>query len=171
VFAGGNFGPADGMRTNTQGFQNDRLVNGYFTGLKQVVNGYGQEFLHSAVNVDPDYLEAGAAVDLIHPAGQAFAALQVRDYGDRVAGIQASVIRADFLDGSGQFVTQDTRVGEERLVAPESVKIGAANANPAHPDKGFTRAGGRPVNFFDIQLVRLAADNTFHLWAYFPLKS
>ena len=44
-------------------------------------------------------------------------------------------IRADFGDLSGEFVTENTRVAEERLIALEGVQIGPADADPPDSDE------------------------------------
>ena len=89
------------------------------------------------------YLDAGAAVALAAAAGNAAAAVHVRfdaavvTDGDR----QVLAAGADGLDLHGELVAHHTRVGEERLVAVESVEVGATDAYPVHAHECHALAG------------------------------
>ncbi|MNC21342.1 hypothetical protein D3C75_693180 [compost metagenome] len=88
---------------------------------------------------------------------------------DLVTGPQPFRVVADVLNRSGQLMPKHARVSEIRLVAPERMEIGTANADPANPDNRFAGLGLRLRQILPVhEFPDFLADNSFHYYIRSP---
>ena len=98
---------------------------------------------HAAVGVDAQNLKLRTAIGLPGATGDAHAAVEIRLHRAQIADLDPCrlCVRPERDDLHPQFMAQDAGIAEKRLPSPECVEIGAADADPAHGNQRFARAG------------------------------
>ena len=87
-------------------------------------------FSECAVALYAEGLIELASVEAAPAAGWTFAAVGIRGYGDGGSGLELPWdIWAEFQNGCGDFVAGDARVGDERILAAETIEVGTAEAD------------------------------------------
>ena len=136
-------GAFDGVRADAERLDERELIQRQLRGGMQLARGQHELLAHPAVGVDAEHLDVRAAIRLAPAAGDAFLAVDVRLDRAAVAGFDVVDALADGDDLHAEFVPEDARVGEERLLAVESVDVGAAHADAVHAHQGLARPRAR----------------------------
>src|SRR5438128_2479866 len=106
-----------------------------------------------------------AAIRLPTPAGDALATVEVGLDGTPVAWSNPSYGGTYLYYLYTKLMAEDSGIAEERLPAPKSVHIGAANTNPPHPHQRLTGTrAGRFRRIGKCKATRLFQGNGFHLF-------
>lgn len=145
-FAGLRVAALDGVVADGEGFDEGEFVVGEFVPGVEFVGGDGPIcFAESAGAVDPDDLDAGAAVGGALLRGAGIGVVDVGFEGAFVARFDVGDALADGDDFEAEFVAGGAGVGEEGELAEVAGEVGAADAHAVGADEGFAGAGGRGV--------------------------
>ena len=139
-------GSSDRVGADGQGFNEGELVGVQTWAFDQGGEGHLDELPETAIGMDTEDLNGGAAIGFMGSAGDAGAATKVREQGDQVAGLEHIGIGGrwgQFDDFGADFMAEDTGVLKKGLGTIEGVEIGAADTDLFHPEQGGWGAGGR----------------------------
>ena len=107
----------------------------------KLARGQAELLAHPAVGMHAEHFDVGAAVRFSTAAGDALLTIDIRLHRTPIAGLYVSYPVAYRNDFNTKLVTQDTRIGKERLFAGEGVEIGAAYANSVNADERLAGSG------------------------------
>ena len=97
-------------------------------------------------------------------AGDADATIQIRFNSTNVARFKARYVRSQRHDFDAQFVSENARIGKERLVTLEGVNVGATDANATNPHHGLAwQRPCRRLRFRKLKLARFVENDGFHV--------
>jgi hypothetical protein len=121
-------------------------------------------FAHPAIDVDPKHRQFNAAIRLTPPAGDAGPTIEVGLNRTILAGSNPMSLSAQLQYLDAELMPKDSRISKKRLIAPESMDVGATNANTVHPNQGLIRLKGRGCRL-EVHLgetARFFQTNCFH---------
>src|SRR5271168_3431717 len=111
------------MRTDSQRFNQDQLIEGKAGRLMQEVEPDRQQRLHASVDVYPKNAEPHAAVGSTAPAGRANTAVDVRINRTAVPNFNSPFVGPDLDHLARQLVTQHAGIRISRVSARQGVEI------------------------------------------------
>ena len=126
-----------------------------------LLSGTATMIAEAAVDVHAEHPDALAAVRLAAPAGDAVAAGQVGNDGDRLPRPHGTAGRC-LHDLAPELMAHDAGVGQERLLAAEDVEIGAADADTTDADQHFAGSGRGLRSLHQRQAARLVTEYGSH---------
>jgi hypothetical protein len=109
--------------------------------------------LHPSIDVYSDQTKSFAAVRSSGFASTALTATDVRFNGASVPWLQPSIILRDLCDFARKLMTQNTRIGIDRMSSRERVKVASTNTYPMNLNQGFSTGGHRTR---DLKINKLA---------------
>jgi hypothetical protein len=151
------------MGADAQRLDERKLVQRELRRLVKLVDWHAQEFSHAAVGVHAEDLQVDATVGFAATSGDALATVQVRFDRAVIANGDFLRIRPHGDDLDTELVSEDARIGEERLPAPKRVHVGATDTDPMDADESFL--GRWLAGMFRVhgdQLAGLFQDDRFH---------
>src|SRR5215469_4714286 len=126
-----------------------------------------QSFAHAAIDVDPKHRQFNTAIRLTPSTGDAGSTIEVGLNRTILAGSNPLGWSAQIQHLDSELMAKDSRISKKRLIAPESMEIGAANADAVHPNQGLIGLKGRGCRL-KVHLSETAGlfqTDCFHEWA------
>src|ERR1700758_13106 len=96
-----------------------------------------QVFAHPAIGVDPKHRQFNTAIRLTPPAGYAGPTVEVGLNGTMLSNSNPLSLSAQIQYIDSKLMPKDSRISKKWLIAPESMKVGATNADAVHPNEGL----------------------------------
>jgi hypothetical protein len=113
--------------------------------------------------VNSQTLELNATVRTTLAAGDADATIQIRFNGTNVARVQVRYVRGQRHDFNAQFVSENSRIGKERLVTLEGVDVRSTDTDATNPHHGLAwQRPCRRLRFRKLKLARFVENDGFH---------
>jgi len=102
-----------------------------------------QGFAHPAIDVNPKHGQFSAAIRLTPAAGDAGPTIEVRLNRTMLTWLNPISLAAYLQYLDAELMPEDSGISKKRLIAPESMDVGATNANTVHPNQSLIRLKSR----------------------------
>ena len=131
----------DGMATDSQGFDQRKLLESQLARDVQLAGGQNHSLAHAAIAHDAEGFMILATVRVSATARVTLLAVDVRFHCTEVARLYVRHTVADREHFDAEFVPRNARVTEERHFAEVTAVIRAANADAMNAHQRLARAG------------------------------
>ena len=124
---------------------------------------------HAAVNMNAKHMQIYAAVGPSDAAGIAVTAIYIRINDNLVADLESLriVFFINSFNNTGEFVADDSGIGDQLVGSAERADIGTAYAGGHDADQGLSLSGLlRPVLFNAGNFPGLFDFDSFHKWIF-----
>jgi hypothetical protein len=136
------------VSSNSQRFDQRKLLKRQCVRFVQVANRNYEAFLHSAVNMYAENLEHGAAIRLATLARNAAAAVHIRLDGASVTRLDSTIVFSDLEHLRTKFMSQNAGIADKGVPTVERMQISSTHSDLAYAHKSLLLRRGTGI--FDI---------------------